>query len=493
MPRNIQLLKQVRNAATTINATTENPEYKALLAGVDVALNELMLQDNADFYLQYIERGRLLVDQGRALLKRLDISVPPLFSDSRKSVHANLRSDVLHEEMDRLQQDLSLLTSHLDEGNSAEEKTFLIDVCDWQASLLLHRQNNAAASVQEPIRQITADALLAYLQKKFSQWKDLSITRFVSLDGGFSKKTIMFETQDAMNGVQSMVIRAEQPIELLTYAGSDVTQEFHSIRLMQKNGLPTAEPLWLEDDQSQLGWRFIVSRKSQGRSYGGNLGSNEVLNREQIESIVAGLVKMHSIRLDAKDPLAQKSHFREWLPFKTITDSIHYQVTDFTDNMIRQAAVMVTPQMMRGMKWLRANIPEVDEPPVIVHIDYALNNLLLDEHGVKAILDWESSRFGDPADDLVWTQDNLREYLSMPELLEMYRSATRREVSEYRLAYARVSRLVTNLIVFQRCLEAIDKYDATNINLCILGIKYPGYFASHLNTLIADAEQAKSR
>lgn len=40
--------------------------------------------------------------------------------------------------------------------------------------------------------------------------------------------------------------------------------------------------------------------------------------------------------------------------------------------------------------------------PTLVHGDFRLGNLLVDEHGVAAVLDWELVHLGDPVEDLGW-------------------------------------------------------------------------------------------
>src|SRR5262249_37002337 len=152
---------------------------------------------------------------------------------------------------------------------------------------------------------------------------------------------------------------AEQPVGLLPYEGADITKEYQSILLMQREGMPVAAPLWLEADPTQLGTRFLVSRRVAGRALGGNLGSSEALSGTQLESVLAWLLKLHHIRLRADDPLANAGHLREWLPFGTVSDVIRYQVNDYIDTQLARADVSVTAQMMRGMCWLRANVPEV--------------------------------------------------------------------------------------------------------------------------------------
>ncbi|MBI1249931.1 MAG: phosphotransferase [Alphaproteobacteria bacterium] len=50
---------------------------------------------------------------------------------------------------------------------------------------------------------------------------------------------------------------------------------------------------------------------------------------------------------------------------------------------------------------LRRRMPE-PVAPVLVHGDFRLGNLMIDETGLVAALDWEITHFGDPAEDLSW-------------------------------------------------------------------------------------------
>ena len=59
------------------------------------------------------------------------------------------------------------------------------------------------------------------------------------------------------------------------------------------------------------------------------------------------------------------------------------------------------PAIELGLRWLRARLPEEREP-VLVHGDFRLGNLLVDEGGLTGVLDWEQSHAGDGAEDLGW-------------------------------------------------------------------------------------------
>ncbi len=76
---------------------------------------------------------------------------------------------------------------------------------------------------------------------------------------------------------------------------------------------------------------------------------------------------------------------------------------------------------------------------MVVHGDWRIGNLAVDEHGLVAVLDWEFAHLGDPVEDLAWPlvrawrfgADELRlGGVAQPErYLERYAELTDREVS----------------------------------------------------------------
>lgn len=59
------------------------------------------------------------------------------------------------------------------------------------------------------------------------------------------------------------------------------------------------------------------------------------------------------------------------------------------------------PAIEYALRWLERNAP-APSPPVLCHGDFRFGNVMLDDHGVAAILDWELARWGDPHEDLGW-------------------------------------------------------------------------------------------
>ncbi|MET0657638.1 MAG: phosphotransferase family protein [Steroidobacteraceae bacterium] len=490
MTNSLQLLKHVRRVIDQASRASGTPEQRALLAAVETALNELMQQQSPQFYRNYLQKGRELATEGlhlgrqheSALAVKQPLILPP----------EDARFEIIQHHIEQLHATLLDIVAALDEGRSPPEKDYLVRLTDWENSLYYHRLEPADPGAVQGSVPLTAEALQQYLVRKFPQSPDVRVTSFRPLDGGFSKNTILFETVDRIHGPRSLVIRAELKHMLVHYEGSDVTQEFHLIGLMRDAGLPVAEPMWLEPDATQLGTRFIVSRRAEGKTYGGNLGSDEQISKPLLQSIFAALVHMHGVRIDPNDPAAQRSHLNEWLGMKTVEEVMSYAVTEHMPRLLRLGGLPMTPSLLRAFQWMERNVPDCQEPPVVVHLDFALNNLILDGERVTAVLDWESSRMGDPAEDLIWTQQNLSQYLSMPEMLRRYEAATGRSISAYRLAYARVVKCALNAITCIAAMRQLEQHDDAHIKLAVLGYRYMALFGAQFNELIEAAERCRS-
>jgi len=59
------------------------------------------------------------------------------------------------------------------------------------------------------------------------------------------------------------------------------------------------------------------------------------------------------------------------------------------------------PAFEFALRWLGAHRPPVG-PVSVVHGDFRLGNLIVDQGGLRAVLDWELAHLGDPLEDLGW-------------------------------------------------------------------------------------------
>ena len=61
----------------------------------------------------------------------------------------------------------------------------------------------------------------------------------------------------------------------------------------------------------------------------------------------------------------------------------------------------VSPTFEKSYEWLLANRP-TRTATTIVHGDLRLGNVIVDDHGLAAAIDWELVHVGDPLEDLAW-------------------------------------------------------------------------------------------
>ncbi len=75
------------------------------------------------------------------------------------------------------------------------------------------------------------------------------------------------------------------------------------------------------------------------------------------------------------------------------------QVEWYTDVLDQLA--QPSPMLELVRRWLIEHRPEVTRR-CLVHGDFRLGNVIVDEHGLAAVIDWELAHVGDPMEDLGW-------------------------------------------------------------------------------------------
>ncbi|KCZ50752.1 phosphotransferase family protein [Hyphomonas pacifica] len=93
---------------------------------------------------------------------------------------------------------------------------------------------------------------------------------------------------------------------------------------------------------------------------------------------------------------------------------------------------MPRPIFELAISWLRQN-PPPPSPAVLVHGDFRLGNLIVDESGLAAVLDWELAHLGDPREDIAWlcvnswrfghTENRVGGFGQLEDLLSAYADA----------------------------------------------------------------------
>jgi aminoglycoside phosphotransferase (APT) family kinase protein len=75
------------------------------------------------------------------------------------------------------------------------------------------------------------------------------------------------------------------------------------------------------------------------------------------------------------------------------------QLTEWRDRLDAMGDTTATFEW--AFRWLNAHRPP-PSPPTLVHGDFRMGNLIVNETGLAAVLDWELVHIGEPYEDLAW-------------------------------------------------------------------------------------------
>lgn len=90
------------------------------------------------------------------------------------------------------------------------------------------------------------------------------------------------------------------------------------------------------------------------------------------------------------------------------------------------------PAFELALRWLHDNHPDPG-PVTVVHGDFRMGNLIVDDQGLAAVLDWELAHLGDPREDLGWLcvrawrfggDGEVGGFAPLEDLLDAYAEAT---------------------------------------------------------------------
>ncbi len=199
------------------------------------------------------------------------------------------------------------------------------------------------------------------------------IERVTKLAGGASKEAWAVDTAD---GRELLVRRAGGGVihlDTLT-----LQQEFEVLVAAREAGVRVPEPLAYLGDLD--GREAFVMERVHGETIGRRIVKEPpaALGAQMAEE----LAKIHSIPLERLPFLPRADLWKRLYAELDAIDEPH-------------------PAIELGIAWCRERIP-LERPPVVGHGDFRVGNLMVDPHGLVAVLDWEFAHVADPAEDLAW-------------------------------------------------------------------------------------------
>ena len=200
-------------------------------------------------------------------------------------------------------------------------------------------------------------------------------------------------TYEVRAGSGSYVLRRKPPGKLLPSAHA-VDREYRVMKALGDQGFPVPRVHGLCEDDDVIGTAFYLMDKVEGRIFWEpHLPMLEPAERGAIyDEMNATLAALHSFE-PGTIGLGDFGKPDNYVARQVARWSKQYMASRTDD----------VGEMDRLIAWLPDAIPE-QGPARVVHGDYRLDNLILDQNTPKiaAVLDWELSTLGDPVADFTY-------------------------------------------------------------------------------------------
>lgn len=211
------------------------------------------------------------------------------------------------------------------------------------------------------------------MKEAFEAALGVRVSSAVLLAGGASKEAWAVDTED---GRELLVRRAGGGV---IHEGTlSLRDEFDVLAAAQEVDVKVPEPIAYLGEVE--GREAFVMQRVRGETIGRRIVKAPPTSLA--DDMAEELAKIHTI------PVERLSTLRATDPFETF-----YEELDYVDEP--------HPAIELGLHWSRERIP-LERPRVVSHGDFRIGNLVVDESGLVAVLDWEFAHVSDPAEDLAW-------------------------------------------------------------------------------------------
>jgi aminoglycoside phosphotransferase (APT) family kinase protein len=230
-----------------------------------------------------------------------------------------------------------------------------------------------------------------------------------ALTGGASRATWAFDAVSAADR-RALILRTDPPDD--THAGMEL--EARAQAAAAAAGAPVPHILVADNCAAPLGNPFLICDEVKGETVVRRIDRrlDDAGRARLLAQCAQALAAIHradpgDVGLAAEDQLA----------------GCRSQLDAYFDSRDDTTATFEW-----AFRWLAAHRP-TPVPPRLVHGDFRMGNLVVDESGLAAVLDWELVHLGDVSEDLAWFCIRAWRFGAPPDRRRVGRSSRRVPVS----------------------------------------------------------------
>lgn len=422
------------------------PETKSSIALEHVQLIRLVIKDilkrqglGKDLLISLVQEGESLESKAYKLLRIPYQGRDPIELDSATLDSLSERHSELTASFDELCDTLSNSTHSLSE----ERDKMMHEMSEWEfryykeIKIMGHSSFEADRDPALPwADSMSKESLRRFLAASRGPVQVVSLNRAV---GGVSKQTYFATLRHGDGSSEEIVVRKADASPLVSLKRFNIDEEFHILRSLNKTGFPCPQPLELGTNVNGFDGPFFTMKRLPGSMLSPLLkGDGAIIGEEVWVRLAELLAKLHSTPLEAfSDFLAMygEGHIRH-----STTEECYRRDLKSWTSYLNSRDGLPSPTIKWLLTWLQRNIPKDSRRPVLVHGDFNVHNILVQDGAVTGILDWETAAFGAPEQDLAYMQPLVSKHYDFIRFIEHYRSFGGQAVDEstfpFYLAYA---------------------------------------------------------
>ncbi|HSG88191.1 MAG TPA: phosphotransferase family protein [Pseudomonadales bacterium] len=247
----------------------------------------------------------------------------------------------------------------------------------------------AAPETAEARRARLAEGLSRLLSERWGG--TVTISKLIETSAGARRGNVLFDARTGDGATRSLcaTILPTPDIELMK-----ISEEAALIQLAEAGGVTVPHVHFATEEAHWVGGPLFVSDCVAGETV-----PRKVLRKVRADGtgaritaqLGAAFAALHAIPTDkAPSALARPGALA---PAELAVDRIAEQM---------ELLLQPGPVFQLGLSWLRRHMPRVPARLAIIHGDVRNGNVIIDDSGLAAVLDWEVAKIGDPMEDLAW-------------------------------------------------------------------------------------------
>lgn len=303
-----------------------------------------------------------------------------------------------NDDFDNLNRMLKAVLNHLHSIDTAAARDLNLEIVQIEHDYLQQTEDAFLSLVKPELVDtpensgtgaMDAGPLTQYLRATFAADKNVKVSELKLISGGFSKHTLAAKLANNVSLPDTIILRKDTVAGMAMF-GTTVLDEFSVLSVLHSHDVCVPRPLALESSGKILGNPFLIVAWIPGSMIGQTL-ELPAPDVPLCKDIAAKLAQVHAVPVMA---------FGKRIKGADIS-STEKVLADVDRSYADWVALNTTSSVIEtAFKWVRDNMRLAEGRRALVHGDYTINNMLVDESRVTAVLDWEFAGIGNPAYDL---------------------------------------------------------------------------------------------